>query len=106
MALGPATTISLSQTINAVNGNLIITAFMNVTDATPGELVQFGLNVGLSTVLSSNSIADANGYASASFTFLSPTAGGVVSIAVFATAAHNLTSSAGHNSLVITQLPG
>jgi hypothetical protein len=104
-AIGPATTISQTIDFDSLAGGMDISAFMNVTDATPGELVQFGLIVGGTTVLASNAIADADGYATVTFPYLTSTAGGAVTIEMYATAAHNLTSGTGHNFLQVTQLP-
>jgi hypothetical protein len=105
-ALGPATTISHTITnFPSLDGSLVISAFMNVEDATPGELVQFTLRIQGLPVLGSNAIADAAGYATVTFPYIGSTSGGPITIEISATAAHNLTSAAGRNFLMVTQLP-
>jgi hypothetical protein len=103
-ALGPDLAITQGLVFHALPGSIVIAAFMSVT-GTPGDAVGFVLTVGGTHVVAATQTADANGFASMSFPFLAPTAGGAVDIDIIATAAHNLTSTAIGNLVMATQLP-
>jgi len=107
-ATGPATSIGLEfpAYVPAVTGQLLITAFIHVVDATPAEAVAFRLTVNGTDVALWTEIGDSAGNAGASFAVLVPAVAGVAQdIVLNASAAHALTSAAKHQALNVVNIP-
>jgi hypothetical protein len=106
--LGPAHAIALEFLAYTPvgTGQLLITGYMHVVNATPGQLTAFNLSVNGVDEALDEGLADASGNKSSSLSAIVPcTAGVAMDIILRAAAASDLTSPAKHQSLNVVEMP-